>query len=268
MPYPEGPILVVEAGSTAHGTGLDGHEDHDEMVVFIEPAAEVLTGSQPDAFMQRTQPNDKRSGPGDTDRQVYSLRKFLMLASAGNPSVLMAFWAPVIRATPWGEALRAMGPAFVGRHVLPKYLGYMESQIARMKGEKGTAGHGHRGGGKREELVAAHGYDTKFAMHAARLGYQGYELVTTGRLQLPIQGEPGDWLRAVRRGKVPLDEYYHHVEGLEDMLRELRANTKYREHADTDAINDFAIKAHMAAWERERKSAESRGFRTGALAEL
>ena len=32
----------------------------------------------------------------------------------------------------------------------------------------------------RPELVAAHGYDTKYAMHALRLGLQGIELLTTG----------------------------------------------------------------------------------------
>jgi uncharacterized protein len=33
----------------------------------------------------------------------------------------------------------------------------------------------------RPELVAVHGYDTKYAMHALRLGLQGIELLTTGR---------------------------------------------------------------------------------------
>ena len=35
-------------------------------------------------------------------------------------------------------------------------------------------------------------------MHCARLGFQCLELLGTGRLELPIQGEPADWLRAVR----------------------------------------------------------------------
>ena len=36
-PLPERTILLVEVGSTAHGTGLPGGEDHDEMGVVIEP---------------------------------------------------------------------------------------------------------------------------------------------------------------------------------------------------------------------------------------
>src|SRR5438270_2928454 len=81
-PLPDSTILLVEVGSTAHGTGLPGGEDHDEMGVVIEAAEEVL-GTDPVGFrtvMQRTQPEGTRSGPGDTDRTLHSLRRFLRLA--------------------------------------------------------------------------------------------------------------------------------------------------------------------------------------------
>ena len=38
-PLPESTILLVEVGSTAHGTGLPGGEDNAEMGVLIEFAA-------------------------------------------------------------------------------------------------------------------------------------------------------------------------------------------------------------------------------------
>ena len=34
LPYPPNVILVAEVGSTAHGTGLSGGEDHDETVEY------------------------------------------------------------------------------------------------------------------------------------------------------------------------------------------------------------------------------------------
>jgi len=70
----------------------------------------------------------------------------------------------------------------------------------RWLGTRSRSGHGRRGGGRREELLAAHGYDTKYAMHWARPGFQGLELLSNHRLTLPIADEPGDWLRAVKRG--------------------------------------------------------------------
>src|SRR5262245_3116476 len=39
---PAATILLVEVGSTAHGTGLPGGEDQDEMGVVVESPAEVL----------------------------------------------------------------------------------------------------------------------------------------------------------------------------------------------------------------------------------
>ena len=41
-PLPDATILLVEVGSTAHGTGLPGGEDHDEMGVVVETPAQVL----------------------------------------------------------------------------------------------------------------------------------------------------------------------------------------------------------------------------------
>lgn len=95
-PLPDSTILLVEAGSTAHGTGLPGGEDHDELGVVMERPAEVL-GLGERGFptvMQRTQPEGTRSGPGDTDRTLHSLRRYLRLAASGNPSILMSLWAP------------------------------------------------------------------------------------------------------------------------------------------------------------------------------
>ena len=247
-PYPEGMILLVEVGSTAHGTGLPGGEDHDETAVVVETPAQVVgLGPALANHMQRTQPEGQRSGPGDTDRQIYSLRSFLGMAAAGNPSILLTLWAPVIEITEIGLELIGLRDAFVGRHVLPRYRGYMQSQVMRMQGLKGS-GHGRRGGGKREELVAAHGYDSKFAMHAARLGYQGRELVTTGGLSLPVGGEAGAWLRAVRRGEVPYDEWLARVGGLDAELAALTADDRYPAGPDRDRIEAFSVAAHRRAW--------------------
>src|SRR5207302_380237 len=140
-PLPFGTILLVEVGSTAHGTGLPGGEDNDELGVVIESATEVLGLDERGrtSVMQRTQPEGVRSGPGDTDRTLHSLRRFIRLAAGGNPSILMSFWAPVIHSTEQGDELRALGEAFVGRHVVPRYRGYMQSQAMRLLGTRGGA---------------------------------------------------------------------------------------------------------------------------------
>jgi hypothetical protein len=248
-PLPSSTILLVEVGSTAHGTGLAGGEDHDEMGVVIE-RPEQLVGLDERGFssvMQRTQPEGSRSGPGDIDRTLHSSRRFLRLAASGNPSVLMALWAPVLRTTATGDELRALGPAFIGRHVVPRYRGYMRSQGLRLLGRRGGS-HGARGGGRREELVAAHGYDTKYAMHAARLGHQCLELLTEGGLELPTRGAPAEWLRAVRKGEVPFDEWWARCLELDAVLERLAGDDTLPATADRARVDAWSVRTHLEHW--------------------
>jgi hypothetical protein len=254
-PLPPSAILLVEVGSTAHGTGIPGGEDNDELGVLIEGVEQIL-GLEDRGFrtvMQRTQPEGSPSGPGDTDRTLHSLRRFVRLAGSGNPSVLMALWAPVLQSTEAGVELRALGEAFVGRHVIPRYRGYMQSQAMRLLGLRG-GGHGRRGGGGRVELIAEHGYDTKYAMHAARLGFQCVELLTTRGLELPIQGEPADWLRAVRRGDVAFVDWWDRCLRLDAQLEAFESDDRIPPGADGDRITRWSVAAHRAAWEPARPS--------------
>ena len=53
----------------------------------------------------------------------------------------------------------------------------------------------------RPELIEAHGFDTKYAMHAARLGHQGLELLATVRLTLPLPEPARSEVMAIRLGE-------------------------------------------------------------------
>jgi uncharacterized protein len=92
-----------------------------------------------------------------------------------------------------------MRDRFVSALAAARFLGYLQAQRAAMTGE--VEAHTNC-----PELVALHGYDTKFAMHALRLGVQGVELLTTGRITLPVPVPELGHLRQVRRGEVPLAE--------------------------------------------------------------
>jgi len=251
-PLPGSTILLVEVGSTAHGTGLPGQEDHDELGVVVESPGDVLGLSEAGyrTVMQRTQPEGARSGPGDTDRTLYSLRSFLRLATSGNPSIMMALWAPVLHAADDGHELRALGGAFVGRHIVPRYRGYMQSQALRLLGVRG-GGHGRRGGGGRDELIAAYGYDTKYAMHCARLGFQGLELLDTGRLELPMDGSRAEWLRAVRRGEVSFAEWWDRVLDLDATLADRETDANVPSGPDRDRIEAWAVETHLRSWSHD-----------------
>src|SRR5688572_18211573 len=171
------------------------------MGIFIEPAGHVIGLLPPVShYVFRTQPEGARSGPGDTDLVMYSLRRYLRLATKGNPTALLPLFAPadaVLVVTPLGEELRALGPAVLSQRAAHRFLGYMRAQRDRLTGSR-------RGGvPNRPELVARHGYDVKYASHALRLAYQGLEIVRHGRLTLPMPDAERQRVLRVKRGDVP-----------------------------------------------------------------
>ena len=174
-------ILRGIVGSTASGTSLDGQEDRDEMGIFIEPAINVCGLTPIDHYMYRSKPDGVRSEPGDLDLSMYSLRKFCRLAAKGNPSVLMLLYLPeYLEIDSLGEELVSIRDAFISTDAANSYLGYLVSQKRALNGERSKKV-------TRPELVSKHGYDTKFAAHALRLGLQGVEYLLEGNISLPIR---------------------------------------------------------------------------------
>lgn len=233
-------VLRGVVGSTAHGAGMDGQEDRDEMAVFIEPPECVCGLDSCDHYVYRTQPEGVRSQPGDLDLTMYSLRKFCGLAAQGNPSVLVLLWLPAYELkTELGLCLVGVREAFISRNAGQRFLGYLRSQRMKLTGEKSQQT-------KRPDLISKHGYDSKFAMHALRLGYQGIELLTDGGMELPIPEPQRSLLRSVRAGEVPYGDVLALIESAESRLAEIVDACD--RPADLDAIDRFMVSAHASHW--------------------
>lgn len=100
----------------------------------------------------------------------------------------------------------------------------------------------------RPELEAMYGLDTKYAMHMLRLGFQGVELLTTGRLSLPMQ-EPGrSFLLDVRRGKVSEQECLVRAGELEQQLTDLAATSPLPPEPDEARVKDWVLSAYGRRW--------------------
>lgn len=257
----EGLVLRVQVGSGVHGTAVSGQDDRDEMGICLEPSRFVTGLARvPDGvdgtrwidfeqYQRHTvwdQPGGlaNRSGAGDLDVVVYSARKWCRLALAGNPTVLLALFVPddeVVHRDEVGAELVGNAHRFVSRLAADRFLGYLRSQRAAMTGESGA--HTNR-----PELVAVHGYDTKFAMHALRLGIQGAELLTTGRITLPVPDPYGEQLRAVRRGEVDLSDVVAAIDAAEARLVELGQGGDLPAEPDRAWVDDWLHRVHLAFW--------------------
>lgn len=246
----ENEILRGVVGSTAHGTAISGQDDRDEMGVFIEPPEYVCGLRECDHYISRTQPEGVRSGPGDLDLTMYSLRKFCRLAAQGNPSVLLLLWLPgYITKTGLGNDLVRIRDAFVSREAGQRFLGYLVLQKMKLKGEKAHTVN-------RPELVEKYGYDTKFAMHVLRLGLQGLEYMTEGKITMPMREPDLSFCRSVREGKWTFGQALEHIERTETYLR-MRVD-ECKLEAGHDRINRFLVEAHQMHWSSRFSSVAER----------
>lgn len=240
-------ILRSEVGSGLHGIAIEGTDDHDEMGIFIEPMDVVLEVASPvNHDVWRTQPEGARSGPGDIDLVRYSLRKFMRLALKGNPTILLPLFAPVdalVIRTAAGEELRGLRSSILSRSAGRRFRGYLHSQMRHLQRARTAP--------QRPELVARHGFDTKFASHALRLAIQGVELMREGTIHLPMREDHLKRLRAIKMGEVPYGEVVDDVHRWSDALDGLlegQEPSPLREAPDLAAVSGYMRRTHLAAW--------------------
>jgi hypothetical protein len=257
-----GMILRVQVGSGVHGTSISGQDDRDEMGVCLEPPQFVtglarvpngISGDGPSVVFEQYERHtawDKpggianRSGAGDLDVVIYSARKWARLALAGNPTVLLVLFVPeneIVFLNEAGAELTDNADRFVSRLAAGRFLGYLNAQKAAIT----DAVRAHT---SRPELVAAHGYDTKHAMHALRLGLQGIELLTTGRITLPVPQPHREYLRSIRRGEVPLAEVIDAVSEAEARLADLQEHSSLPGEPDRQWVDDWLHRSYLDFW--------------------
>lgn len=239
-------ILRALVGSTIHGTAVKDTDDRDEMAIAIEPPDYVLGMKVWETTVQRTQPDGVKSGPGDLDLVVHSLRKYCLLTSKGNPTMQLPLWVPesgICEKNLWGDVLIRKRQIFLSRLCGKAFLGYMQAQKARLAGESGGR-HGSR-----PELVAKYGYDTKYAGHIIRLGYQGLELMTTGHLTLPMRDHERQDVLDVREGRWTLERTLSRAGELERDLRHSLDTGPLPELPDYEQINAFLRDAYLDSWD-------------------
>ncbi|ALG13224.1 nucleotidyltransferase domain-containing protein [Kibdelosporangium phytohabitans] len=237
-------ILRVQVGSGVHGTAIQGQDDRDEMGICVEPPEYVVGLDKFEQYIFRTQPEGHRSGPGDLDLIVYSLRKWVRLALQGNPTVLLPLFVPeaeIVEIDDLGRELRAEPEIVLSRQAGMRFIGYLRSQRAGMLG--------HRKHTNRPELIEKYGFDAKYAMHMVRLGVQGVELLETGRITLPIPEPWLAWLRDLRQGKHTRDEALAAADELEAKLQKLITTSPLPEHPDRDRANAWLIGAYRRVWD-------------------
>jgi predicted nucleotidyltransferase len=193
-------------GSVAYGVSSDT-SDMDVYGWAIPPKEDVFPhlrgeilgfGRQARRFEQfqehHVRDPDALAGHGRTyDLTVFGIVKFFALAMENNPNVIDSLFTPatcVLHSTRVGNLVRENRRLFLHRGAWPKFKGYAYSQLHKLASKEPK--------GKRAEVVAKHGYDTKFAYHVVRLLGEAEQILIEGDIDLQ---RDNDRLKAIRRGE-------------------------------------------------------------------
>ncbi|MEV4127115.1 nucleotidyltransferase domain-containing protein [Nocardia sp. NPDC049707] len=240
----ENTVLRGQVGSGLHGV-TTGNDDRDEMGVALEPPAYVIGNAKFEQYQWRTQPEGVRSGKGDLDLVIYSLRKWARLAAQGNPTVLLLMYIPpqeIVYINDVGRDIQAHPERFLSRDAAFRFGGYLQAQKERMLGLRSQRTN-------RPELIEQMGFDGKFAYHMVRLGIQGVELLTTGRITLPMPEPDRTWLLELRRGEHTKEEALDRADDLLNQLNTLAKTADLPAKPDQGAINRWLTDTYTAWWE-------------------
>lgn len=243
-------LLTCEVGSGAHGIAKAGRDDEDVMGVCVEAMRDAFgLGSTFEQIIHRTAAvregrHDAPSQPGDLDLTIYSLRKWCRLALDGNPTVLLLLWAPYQTINPEGMELRALADHFASRLAGKRFLGYLQAQRQRLLGERGQRNVNRR------DLVERFGFDTKYAGHMLRLGYQGVEFMESGRLTLPMKEPERGRVLAVRAGEVLLNDVLNETGDVERRLKDLLDTSPLPPTPDREGVERWMVDIYREHWEK------------------
>lgn len=159
--------------------------------------------------------------------------------------MVLALFAPaafVRYSTDIGIQLQNLAPHIVSKQSFEPFRGYMRQQHERLLGLRGQRNV------TRPELVEAYGYDTKYAAHIIRLGLQGEELLSTGRLTLPMPEPYRQLVRSVRTGKFSLLELSSMIQQSEECIVKAHNQSDLPKQPNRKLVQKWMVDTYLTEW--------------------
>ena len=238
-------IFKAMVGSKLYGTDTK-KSDRDYVGIFIPDKEYILGLKRCEQVEFRTNPSSSghRNSKDDIDMTLYSLPKFIKLASENNPNIVELFFIDdkhIMECTSYGKRLIESFPFFISKKAKHKFSGYAHSQRQKILNRVPIGG--------RKEYTEKFGFDVKFASHLIRLLVEGNELLMNGKLEFPIP--QNRYIRDIKEGKFSLKQIFAKADQLESLSEELYVKSDLRHSPDLEAINDLQIELLEEFWKEQ-----------------
>jgi uncharacterized protein len=228
-------------GSVAYGVSSDSSDldvygwaipPKDE--VFPHLRGEILGFGTPRPRFEQYQEqhvhdHDALGGSGRRyDLTIYGIVKFFRLAMQNNPNIIDCLFTPVscvLHSTKVGDLVRENRKLFLHKGAWSKFKNYAYAQLHKLSTKVAE--------GKRAELVAQCGFDTKFGYHIVRLILEVEQILIEGDIDLQRSNEQ---LKAIRRGEWSLDYLREWFSLKQTELERVYTESKLRPGPDEESI--------------------------------
>ena len=231
-------------GSVSYGASSDT-SDMDIVGFCIPPKEDVfphLRGEIPGFGRQKKQFGDwqehhimDQEARQEYDFAIYSIVKYFQLLMENNPNMLDSIFVPqrcVLFCSAVAQIVRDNRKMFLHKGSYHKFRGYMFSQLHKIEQKTNSTNP------KRAELIAKHGFDTKFAQHSIRLGLEAEQILIEHDLDIERNREV---LKSIRRGEWSIDRIKEFCSQKERHLDELYQKSTLRHGPDEEAIKDLLM---------------------------
>jgi len=230
-------LLFLRVGSVMYGTNIPGKSDQDFVGVFM-PDEEYLLGLkniEQVEFRTNDTGSGKKNTSADMDCTLYALPKFMELLLNNNPNTLETLFVPEncrLYVHPLGQKLFDNKEIFLSKKSYHSFKGYSHTQVQRLQ-------RGEDNGSGRQELIQKFGYDTKMASHALRLYLEANEILSTGKITLPLK--ENQLVLTVKKGEWSKERFLEEAKRLEALCDELYTKTQLPHGPDREAAHKLLI---------------------------
>lgn len=232
-------ILKTVTGSHLYGTERED-SDLDYTGIAIFPKEYVYGLHRCDQVILNDKHKDER-----IDYTCYSILKYIHLAIANNPNIISVLYTPkerIVHIDEYGAELMEQRAAFLSKKAYHTFRGYAHAQRRKIMFKENVVG-------KRKELIDAHGFDTKFAMHLIRLLYECLDIMVNKEIVYP--SPHNKMLMEIRAGEKDLPWVLAEATRLENLIDEAYVKSDLQYKADVDRIEKFQMNLLEKFW-RER----------------